>query len=177
MKRLDRGFILIVLLTLMGSHILHPYPAFARRAKTNSIIEAFLRRKDETVNEMVEEIMSSERGARLVDELNRALEEHREGNNLKLPLKIEGLMVPAGHIYEYEVDVSISDKNNFICVTIYGDTEPEGDSQDPSCWDRTKVIIRCVISALRKTGLNIREERAVGVEDPYWFNYYYVPLK
>ncbi len=152
-----------------------PSFTFARRVKVNFPIEAFLEGKDKVLNKMVKEIMASERGAKLVGDIKGVLAGYRKENGLKLPAEIKGIMIPAGHGYEYKADVTICKNDGYISFIIEGDTEPEGDSQDPSCWDRIKVIERCVITALKECGLNIRQEPITGIEDPYWFNYYYVP--
>lgn len=175
MKRLNTKFIFGILLTLVGAILFCPHSAFARRVKANPLIVVFQKSRDEVLNRMVKEIMVSERGTELVGDIKGVLAGYREENGLKLPVKIEGVIVPAGHGYEYEVNITIRENDGYVSFVIKGDTEPEGDSEDPSCWDRIKVIERCVIAALKECGLNIREEPISGAEDPYWFSYYYVP--
>ena len=147
-------------------------PCWSRRVR-EPVWKQFLRSKDETINYIVEEIMHSSRGKKLIQDIKKALEDNlREGS---FPLRVKEIIVPAGYGYEYKVDICFSQKDkygrSFISVTIYGDTEPEDFSEDPSCWDRTKVIMRCVIRALESLGMNIIREKA-DCEDPYWYNYY-----
>jgi hypothetical protein len=84
---------------------------------------------------MVKEIMHSDRGAQLIADIKQALQ--KVGGMSRLPAKIEGIKVPAGYGFEYEVDVYFSEKDrqnrSFIGIIIHGDTEPEGFAQDPSC--------------------------------------------
>ena len=147
-------------------------PCWSRRVK-ESVWKQFLRSKDETINYMVEEIMHSPRGNELIQDIKESLGDSIEERDF--PLSVKGIMVPAGYGYEYQVEIYFSREDkygrSFISVIIYGDTEPEGFSEDPSCWDRTKVIIRCVIRALESLGMNIIREKA-DCEDPYWYNYY-----
>ena len=144
-----------------------------RRIHTPPWME-FLERKDRTINEMVKGIMESERGKKLIEDIRNRLPKP-----LNLPLEISNIMVPAGRGFEYRVDITIFKPNKrgkaFICISIWGDLEPEGFSPDPSCWDRGKVVRRCVIEALKACGLRIEKVRNQEAKDPFWYDYYYCP--
>ncbi|MDP8233728.1 MAG: hypothetical protein P9M06_02855 [Candidatus Saelkia tenebricola] len=160
-------FVLVLVIIL-----LFPSISFARRVKTNPIIIEFLKVKDETINQMVAEIMTSERGEQLVEDIKQGLVEHKDEGEYRLPIEMKGIMVPAGHGFEYKVDIFIGKRDGYISTVIHGDTEPEGDSEDPSCWDRTKVIIRSIVYAIRECDLQIESRLNRNVEDPFWYNYY-----
>jgi len=161
----------IIILVLVSMLVISSN-GIARQIRTPSIVDQFLKSKDDGVNKIVNDIMVSKEGAKLIDDIRKALGDATV-DGYRPPEEMKGLIVPAGHGYEYEVDVFISRVNNNIGVVIHGDTEPEGDSEDPSCWDRTKVITRCVIQALRECGLNIESRPITTVSEPYWYSYYY----
>ncbi len=147
---------------------------FSRTVRKPNIIEQFIKSKEEdTPNEMVEEIMSSKRGEKLVQDLKEKFKK-ADINNLSLPFEINDMQVPAGHGYEYKVSIIIRKTTNTISISsITGDLELEGESEDPSCWNRLKVITRCVIAALEKCGMQIHKELNQALLTPYYYIYYY----
>jgi hypothetical protein len=170
-------FVTVILFSLSNSSIL-----LARRIRGTSMVDEFLEKGDKVINEIVRGIMSSPRGAKLIKDIRKKLEEYQtpdEGYVFSLPLEIDGIMAPAGHGYEYQTYIVFRKKDNlgrsFISISPEGDLEAEGFAEDPSCKDRHKVIIRCVIQALKSLGLRIEKERVRNISDPYWYNYYYLP--